>query len=296
MSNICQGIVFSDKAYNAIIDEAFKMHPNETGGILLGHILDNGYWVVMEVIPPGWKSVSQVAYFEYDQQFVNYLAESVSTQYGQSLDVLGLWHRHPGSMDTFSRTDDGTNCNFAQLRAQGVVSGLVNIDPDFRLTMYHVTAAGSRPHYERIPVNVGDDIIPEEYFRLRHYPARGENPSITQKKNEVTAVPLSQRSSNDTESGGTETTQDTACRKRFFPTRSSTILVVIIGLLLGFAVGQSKGYNDSEAVPKSKYEKKVKECADLKQKNTELKEKCAKLEKEIKEPQKPQTDAEEKNS
>ena len=40
--------------------------------------------------------------FEYDEAFVNYLAQSVANQYKRPLDLLGLWHRHPGSMDVFS--------------------------------------------------------------------------------------------------------------------------------------------------------------------------------------------------
>lgn len=254
MSNLCQGIIFSDKAYNAIIDETFKMHPNETGGILLGHILDNGYWIVMEVIPPGWKSVFQRAYFEYDQQFVNYLAKSISTQYDQSLVVLGLWHRHPGSMDTFSSTDDGTNHSFAQLRTQGAISGLVNVDPDFRLTMYHVTAANG-PRYERVSVNVGDDIIPEDYFQLRHYPIHGENPSLTQKKNEASTVPQSKKSSNNTEHFDS-TNNDIAALKqilsKYMPALVTAILLIAVGCAC-FHIGRNKEYNDKDVVSLNKY-------------------------------------------
>ena len=121
MNKYCQTIIFSDKAYNAIIDETFRKDPIETGGILLGHVLDNGLWVVMEVIPPGINSVHQYAYFEYDEKFVNYLAESVATKYENKLELLGLWHRHPGSMDTFSGTDDGTNRIFASLKSCGAI-------------------------------------------------------------------------------------------------------------------------------------------------------------------------------
>ena len=179
MSKECQTIIFSDKAYNAIIDETFRKDPIETGGILLGHVFDNGIWVVMEVIPPGIDSVHQYAYFEYDEKFVNYLAESVATKYENKLELLGLWHRHPGSMDTFSGTDDGTNRVFASLRSYGAISGLVNVDPKFRLTMRHV----SNPlRYEIVDFEVGDDLIPEEYFKLRHFPKKGLNPSQNMKK------------------------------------------------------------------------------------------------------------------
>ena len=173
MESICQLVVFSNKAYNALIRESFEKDPVETGGILLGHILDNGVWIVMEVLPPGIKSTFQYAYFEYDEEFVNYLAQSVANQYKRPLDLLGLWHRHPGSMDHFSATDDATNMLFARQNPAGVISGLVNIDPRFRLTMYHLGCPNQRnfgrPHYQVADVEVGDDIIPEEYFELRYY-------------------------------------------------------------------------------------------------------------------------------
>lgn len=181
MNTDCQCIIFSDEAYNAIMTETFKKEPYETGGILLGHILDNGIWIVMEVLPPGWRSVFQYAYFEYDEHFVNYVAQNESKKYEQELQLLGLWHRHPGSMDTFSGTDDGTNRTFAGLHLQGAISGLVNIDPRFRLTMYHV----SNPlRYNKVDVEVGDDLIPEKYFKFKYYNDEKElNPLPPQKKN-----------------------------------------------------------------------------------------------------------------
>lgn len=181
MSNRCQMVVFSDKAYNAIIRESFAKDPVETGGILLGHILDNGVWIVMEVLPPGIKCIFERAYFEYDDAFVNYLAQSVANQYKIPLQLLGLWHRHPGSMDVFSSTDDGTNTTFASQNPCGVISGLVNIDPQFRLTMYHmenprnVVHYYNRPNYERVDIEVGNDIIPEEYFRLKYFDGEGSD-------------------------------------------------------------------------------------------------------------------------
>ena len=171
MSQYCSNVVFSNKAYNAIIRETFSKDPVETGGILLGHIGSEGIWVVMEVIPPGINSIFQVAYFEYDFQFVHYLAQSVGNMYKMPLQVLGLWHRHPGSMDVFSSTDDATNSTFSQLQEEGVISGLVNIDPAFRFTLYHLDKHDIRnghPRYEEVDFLVGDDIIPESYFELKY--------------------------------------------------------------------------------------------------------------------------------
>ncbi|MDR2774710.1 MAG: Mov34/MPN/PAD-1 family protein [Tannerella sp.] len=171
-------VVFSNKAYNAIISESFAKHPLETGGILLGYLLDNGIWVVMEVIPPGKNSIFQSAYFEYDTEFVDYVANSVSSQYKTELNLLGLWHRHPGSMDVFSSMDDTTNREYALLNQAGAISGLVNIDPVFRLTMYHVSLPFS---YQKMEVAVGDDLIPPDFFNLKYYPEQGINPSLPEK-------------------------------------------------------------------------------------------------------------------
>ncbi|MBR0236685.1 MAG: Mov34/MPN/PAD-1 family protein [Thermoguttaceae bacterium] len=166
-----QTIIFSSRAYNAIVSETFAKDPVETGGILLGYILDNGFWIVTEAIPPGKESINQYAYFEYDTEFVNYVANRVAIQYKIPPQVLGLWHRHPGHMDTFSGTDDGTNYLFASANNQyGAISGLVNIDPRFRFTIYHVTCHGNNQvQYQRIGFEVGDDFIPEEYFQLKHF-------------------------------------------------------------------------------------------------------------------------------
>lgn len=166
-----QTIIFSSRAYNAIVSETFAKDPVETGGILLGYILDNGFWIVTEAIPPGKESINQYAYFEYDTEFVNYVANRVAIQYKIPPQVLGLWHRHPGHMDQFSGTDDGTNYLFASANNQyGAISGLVNIDPRFRFTIYHVTCHGNNQvQYQRIGFEVGDDFIPEEYFQLKHF-------------------------------------------------------------------------------------------------------------------------------
>lgn len=170
MKNNCNTVVFSKRAYNAVIQESFKKDPVETGGIMLGHIVDDT-WIVMEVLPPGQNSIFQVAYFEYDEAFVNYLADSVANQYEYPLDLLGLWHRHPGSMDVFSRTDDVTNNTFAMQNPKGVISGLVNIDPRFRFTMYHLDQPKEqtkfKPNYKKVEVVVGDDVIPPYFFNLR---------------------------------------------------------------------------------------------------------------------------------
>lgn len=158
-------VIFSQRAFNSIVTEVIDKHPIETGGILIGYVLDNGAWIVVENIPPGYqKAIHRNSYFEYDTEFVNYLSNVIALQYKGNLQVLGLWHRHPSSMDVFSHTDDGTNIKFARDRQCGAISALVNCDPKMRITMYHVLPTGE---YEPIDWYVDDgETIPHEFLEL----------------------------------------------------------------------------------------------------------------------------------
>jgi len=153
-------IVFSNRAFVALLAETKEKFTTETGGIFLG-IMRNDIWFVIESIDPGPQSIFQPAYFEYDGNYVRHLANKVNRLYGDRLDVIGLWHRHPGSMDVFSNTDHGTIKKFAEQNRGVTISALVNIDPNFRLTMY-VATLGSSLICERISYEVDDNKIPKE--------------------------------------------------------------------------------------------------------------------------------------
>lgn len=156
-------VVFSDRAFAAIMAETTEKIKTETGGLFLGSFED-GIWYVIEAIDPGPKSVFEVAYFEYDQQYTQHLINKIANLYDKRLTLIGLWHRHPGSFDQFSSTDDGTNSKYARMRKEGAISALVNIDPEFRLTMYHV----DQPcRYSVIEYDVGNHLIPDEMLRYK---------------------------------------------------------------------------------------------------------------------------------
>jgi len=157
-------ILFSNRAYLSVISETSEKIKTETGGIFLG-CYENGNWYVIEAIDPGPKSVFQAAYFEYDQKYTKHLINKIARLYQSKLTLVGLWHRHPGSFDTFSPTDDGTNSNYAKLTTYGAISVLVNIDPRFRITPYHVTYP---LRYSRISYQVGDGYIPKHLLQLKN--------------------------------------------------------------------------------------------------------------------------------
>ena len=155
-------VIFTQRAFVSILAETAEKIQTETGGIFLGY-RNADVWYVIEAIDPGPKSTFQVAYFEYDSKYVNHLANKIARLYGRPLELVGLWHRHQGSFDQFSGTDDETNLRYASLHKEGAISALVNIDPDFRLTVFHVSSPLS---YQRVSYKVGDDLIPMEYREL----------------------------------------------------------------------------------------------------------------------------------
>jgi len=158
-------VVLSSHAYLSITAETYSFPDIETGGIFLGKVRDN-IWYVLEVIDPGYKNtVRRSAYFEYDRNYVTHVANVRSRLYLDGIELLGLWHRHPGSFDRFSPTDDETNIRFAKLHSYGAISAIVNLDPDFRITMYHV----SLPlQYTKVDdLLVGDSYIPNDLCTLK---------------------------------------------------------------------------------------------------------------------------------
>lgn len=181
-------VIFSTRAYASVMAETTEKIKTETGGLFLGAYA-NDTWYIVEAIDPGPKSVFEVAYFEYDQAYTQHLIRKIANLYETELHLIGLWHRHPGSFDIFSSTDDGTNSKYAQLNNHGAISALVNIDPNFRITMYHV----NRPcKYTKIGYEVGDDLIlpdllkfktPEHFETLMNKLSRPKDVSVV-KENE----------------------------------------------------------------------------------------------------------------
>jgi proteasome lid subunit RPN8/RPN11 len=156
-------VIFSDRAHAAIVAETYAQHPNETGGILLGHFLDD-VWHVVEAIDPGPCARFTPVSFAYDTGYVTHLARKVAGHYERPLRLIGLWHRHPGSHDRFSPDDDITNRRYAIQSPAGALSCLVNLDPHFRISAYHV------PHdlqYRLLPHQWGNGAIPAELLELR---------------------------------------------------------------------------------------------------------------------------------
>lgn len=162
----CKKVVLSDRAFMQIYMETQSKIRTETGGLLLGHYRD-GVWYVVEASDPGKHGIFEVAYHESDVEYQNHVCEVISRLYKHPLVFLGMWHRHPGSMDYFSGTDDRTNYKYAQAVGNGCISALINYDPDFRITLYYVeTNSMSQIKYTKVKIEIGNDKIPDDIMMV----------------------------------------------------------------------------------------------------------------------------------
>jgi integrative and conjugative element protein (TIGR02256 family) len=154
-------VIFSNRAYNAVVSESTDKANTETGGIFLGYH-ENEIWYVIETIEPGPNAVFQESYFEYDQQYAENQINKVARKYQANLTLIGNWHKHLSSFNNFTSTDDSTNSEYARLTKNGAISILVNSDPEFRMTAYHVSWL---LNYIEIAFDVGDDLVPEHLMQ-----------------------------------------------------------------------------------------------------------------------------------
>ncbi len=182
-------VIFSDKAYIGILAETYEKVDTETGGIFLGKKV-NDIWYVLETIDPGPNSIFQAAYFEYDTPYVNHLANKIARFYKNRIELIGLWHRHPGNFSRFSSTDDGTNEKYARQRGNSAISALVNLIPNFQLTVYQVELPLK---YINIRFIVGDKHIPQDLLTIKRISdfGRQQSTQITS----INSIPRSQKDS-----------------------------------------------------------------------------------------------------
>jgi len=165
--NIPARVVFSSQAYLSIVSEVSAFLNIETGGMFLGTI-ENNVWYIIEVIDPGYETIIRDDYyFKYDTNYVNHLANVRYKLYDKELILLGLWHHHPGSMDYFSDTDKETNNKFAISLKDGALSALINVDPELRFTIYHISPDFIYTKINETNIDIGDSFIPAEILKLK---------------------------------------------------------------------------------------------------------------------------------
>jgi len=157
----CVHVILSDRAYTSIINDVLQNGKLETGMVLLGNIVGK-IWYVTECIPGGPESFNTRNDFVLDLAFVNYLVKKTSSLYRHPVSILGFYHRHPGSMDYFSATDLATIRDNLVSCPNGLLSMLVNVDPDLRMTFYYCRDN----RLMRVGYDHGDEYFPKELLEM----------------------------------------------------------------------------------------------------------------------------------
>lgn len=161
----CSKIILNRKTFNKIICETFSYADDETGGVFIGYIYDN-VWYIIDSIDAGLleKTTHTRAFFKYDEVYVNHQIKKQKEIYKYVPYILGFWHRHPFGMDTFSMEDEKTMSKHCKISKHGILSMLVNIDPELRMTFYY---ASKNNELFNIQYEVGE--IPDELNELASY-------------------------------------------------------------------------------------------------------------------------------
>jgi integrative and conjugative element protein (TIGR02256 family) len=99
----------ADVALEAMIAEARRMDPLETGGVLLGwQDADGVELMVASALGPGPSATHRRTRFSPDSAWQD---GEIAARYelsGRTVTYLGDWHSHPGGTDTPSRRDERT--------------------------------------------------------------------------------------------------------------------------------------------------------------------------------------------
>lgn len=174
----CKKIVISDRAYTSIIAEALSRDPNETGGILLG-IVDKDIWYVVEATDPGLSTFHNPVHHEMDEKYHNHIYPVISRLYEKDLCLLGLWHRHPGTLNTFSGDDNRTNASYSDAIENGTLSFLLNFVPNGQLTCYYFDGCETGSYFKP-EVRIGD-----KYFKGTDYLVLADEKTLIARKKQM---------------------------------------------------------------------------------------------------------------
>lgn len=92
-----------------MLDEARRVSPNETGGVLLGYWAHVGVEaVITDSVGPGPRAIHRRSSFVPDYDFHDAEIHRRYTRSGRRLEYVGDWHTHPTGTLMLSRKDRRT--------------------------------------------------------------------------------------------------------------------------------------------------------------------------------------------
>lgn len=158
-------VVYSKRSFVSIISESeyFTSLGKETGGVLLGLIRDDIYYV-LESILPGFSALHKSGSFKYDTDFVDYTATHIANIYKKPLDVVGIWHTHIDAPSQFSVADELMNDNFLAMSvANRVLSVIITENSKQRINCFDISKYGT----QIVNYSVDDLLIPYEFRQYK---------------------------------------------------------------------------------------------------------------------------------
>ncbi|WP_169728054.1 Mov34/MPN/PAD-1 family protein [Pontibacter actiniarum] len=116
-----------ESAYNAVLVEAIKAMPRETGGVLIGYWGNLYEAVVTDVIGPGSLAVHKRHSFVPDNTHHVREIEKAYLKSDRTETYLGDWHTHPKSGAYLSERDQSTLLKIANYKEARLTKPLMMV-------------------------------------------------------------------------------------------------------------------------------------------------------------------------
>lgn len=91
-------LVLPDAMLDAMRAECERGLPNETGGVLVGHMDGAGCTVIAGVVGPGPRAYRTPSRFRRDGEYAQREVDRMHTESEGRDDYVGEWHSHPASV------------------------------------------------------------------------------------------------------------------------------------------------------------------------------------------------------
>lgn len=157
-------VYFSQRSLLSLQKVLENYDNREIGGIFLGHHYNNDYYVI-EHVDFGLNFKSSQTRLEYNDIYINHVANLIAPLYKIELDLIGFWHSHDLDDIEFSSQDDTLNRLVARIVNDNIISAIINVHEKSLLTIYEVDNDGNGKLIKYIQ---GDSKIPKKFMELKN--------------------------------------------------------------------------------------------------------------------------------
>lgn len=180
-SAVYKRVVIPPPVLAALAGHAASINARETGGILLGHSLDDTTLKITRASPPGPQAVHRPLSFLRDTRFLQKYLDNFYTGSGGREDYAGEWHVHPALEAPPSRTDRRSLWRIARRKSYGTTNPILLIveqtQAERRYRAYGFGVKPRRTHEEleivpSLPCDLNAGPVAASYARARRQRSR----------------------------------------------------------------------------------------------------------------------------